>query len=71
MKIKNLLLFSILSLTLISCTNTNYEEANNVIYASPGEGNFIADEPVNFLYIKCHSPTFSIHAILLPPNPKK
>ena len=45
MKIKNLLLFSVLSLTLISCTNTNYEEANNVIYASPGESNFIADEP--------------------------
>ena len=52
MKIKNLLLFSVLSLTLISCTNTNeektsnidYTEASNVIYASPGEGNFIADE---------------------------
>ena len=52
MKIKNLLLFSILSLTLISCTNTNeekasnidYTEASNVIYASPGEENFIADE---------------------------
>ena len=53
MKIKNLLLFSFLSLTLISCTNTNeikssntdYEEASNVVYASPGESNFIADEP--------------------------
>ena len=52
MKIKNLLLFSVLSLTLISCTNTNeekasntdYTEASNVIYASLGEGNFIADE---------------------------
>ena len=52
MKIKNLLLFSVLSLTLISCSNTNeekasntdYTEASNVIYASPGEGNFIADE---------------------------
>ena len=53
MKIKNLLLFSILSLSLVSCSNTNeiqssntdYEEANNVIYANPGESNFIADEP--------------------------
>ena len=52
MKIKNLLLFSVLSLTLISCSNTNeekasntdYTEASNVIYASAGEGNFIADE---------------------------
>ena len=52
MKIKNLLLFSVLSLTLISCSNTNEEkasntdstEASNVIYASAGEGNFIADE---------------------------
>ena len=53
MKIKNLLLFSILSLSLVSCSNTNeiqssntdYEEASNVVYASPGESNFIADEP--------------------------
>ena len=53
MKIKNLLLFSVLSLTLISCTNTteektsniDYTEASNVIYVSPGEGNFMADEP--------------------------
>ena len=52
MKIKNLLLFSVLSLTLISCTNTNenkasntdYTDSSNVVYASPGEGNFIADE---------------------------
>ncbi|MDC7955006.1 MlaA family lipoprotein [Fusobacterium simiae] len=45
MKIKNLLLFSILSLSLVSCSNTNYTETNNVIYANPGESNFIADEP--------------------------
>ena len=53
MKIKNLLLFSVLSLTLISCTNTSevkkantdYTEASNVIYVNSGESNFIADEP--------------------------
>lgn len=53
MKIKNLLLFSILSLSLVSCTNTNevkisntdYAEDSNVVYSSPGESNFIADEP--------------------------
>ena len=53
MKIKKLLLLSVLSLTLISCSNTNdiktsdtdYTEANNVVYANPGESNFIADEP--------------------------
>ncbi|WP_335993861.1 MlaA family lipoprotein [Fusobacterium polymorphum] len=53
MKIKNLLLLSVLSLTLISCSNindiktsdTDYTEANNVVYANPGESNFIADEP--------------------------
>ena len=52
MKIKKLLLLSVLSLTLISCSNTNevnksnmdYSEASNVVYANPGESNFIADE---------------------------
>lgn len=52
MKIKNLLLFTILSLSLVSCSNTNeinksdtdYSEASNVIYANPDETNFIADE---------------------------
>ena len=55
MKIKNLLLFSVLSLTLISCTNTSevkkantdYTEASNVIYVNSGESNFIADEPTH------------------------
>ena len=49
MKIKNLLLLSVLSLTLVSCSNTNevnksntdYSEASNVVYANPGESNFI------------------------------
>ena len=53
MKIKKLLLLSVLSLTLVSCSNTNevnnsntdYSEASNVVYANPGESNFIADEP--------------------------
>ncbi|QQB74804.1 VacJ family lipoprotein [Fusobacterium canifelinum] len=53
MKIKKLLLLSVLSLTLISCSNTSqvntsntdYTEASNVVYANPGESNFMADEP--------------------------
>lgn len=50
MKIKNLLFFTILSLTLVSCSNTNEikkidSEASNVVYANPEESNFIADEP--------------------------
>ena len=53
MKIKNLLLLSVLSLTLVSCSNTNevnksntdYSEASNVVYANSGENNFMADEP--------------------------
>ena len=53
MKIKNLLLLSVLSLTLVSCSSTNevnksntdYSEASNVVYANPGESNFMADEP--------------------------
>ena len=44
MKIKNLLLFSILSLSLVSCSNTNEIQSSNT-YANPGESNFIADEP--------------------------
>lgn len=52
MKIKNLLFFTILSLTLVSCSstnegktsNTNYTEVHNVIYANLEENNFIADE---------------------------
>ena len=53
MKIKNLLLLSVLSLTLVSCSSTNevnksntdYSEASNIVYANPGESNFMADEP--------------------------
>ena len=49
MKIKELLFFSVLSLSLISCSSTNsntdYTEASNVIYSSSNESNFIADEP--------------------------
>ena len=52
MKIRKLLLLSVLSLTLVSCSNTNevktdidYTEASNVVYANPVESNFMADEP--------------------------
>lgn len=50
MRIKNLLFFSILSLTLISCSNTNEVKTvdtntTNVAYSVPVENNFIADEP--------------------------
>lgn len=52
MKIRKLLLLSVLSLTLVSCSNTNevktdidYAEASNVVYANPVESNFMADEP--------------------------
>ena len=51
MKIKKLLLLSILSLSLVSCTNTNDVKVSNTnqtdfsnVVVSPSEGNFIADE---------------------------
>ena len=77
MKIKNLLLFSVLSLTLISCTNTNeekasntdYTEASNVIYASPGEGNFIADEadPFEEFNRRMYHFNYEIERIIITP----
>ena len=51
MKIKKLLLLSILSLSLVSCTNTNDVKVSNTnqtdfsnVVVSPSEENFIADE---------------------------
>lgn len=52
MKIKNLLLFSVLSLILIFCSNINevnkfdinYLEVSNVVYVNFGESNFMVDE---------------------------
>ena len=69
MKIKNLLLLSILSLSLISCTNTNSSEANNVIYANPGEGNFIADQadPLEAFNRRMYHFNYEIERIIITP----
>ena len=77
MKIKNLLLFSVLSLTLISCSNTNeekasntdYTEASNVIYASAGEGNFIADQadPLEAFNRRMYHFNYEIERIVITP----
>ena len=77
MKIKNLLLLCILSLSLISCTNTNEvntsntdsSEANNVIYANPGETNFIADQadPLEAFNRRMYHFNYEIERIIITP----
>ena len=69
MKIKNLLLLSILSLSLISCTNTDSSEPNNVIYANPGETNFIADQadPLEAFNRRMYHFNYEIERIIITP----
>ncbi len=77
MKIKNLLLLSILSLTLISCTNINEvntsnidsSEASNVVYANPGENNFIGDEydPLEVFNRRMYHFNYQIEKMVITP----
>ena len=69
MKIKNLLLLSILSLSLISCTNTDSSDPNNVIYANPGETNFIADQadPLEAFNRRMYHFNYEIERIIITP----
>ncbi|WP_427171425.1 VacJ family lipoprotein [Fusobacterium nucleatum] len=77
MKIKNLLLLSILNLTLISCSNTNelkksdisYTEATNIIYANPSESNFIADksDPLEAFNRRMYHFNYQIERLLITP----
>ncbi len=69
MKIKSLLLLSILSLSLISCTNTDFSEPNNVIYANPGETNFIADQadPLEAFNRRMYHFNYEIERIIITP----